>query len=113
MVVFAIARAMLVLLVSAAQITIFSYIVHPAKVWIKMSMLGFIYNLGTGMLEIAKKGVFGHHIMKTLTRLHFDLTITAGYPLWYQKIHHPSLLIAFAFVVVCAGIAFASQDRVC
>lgn len=112
-VILAAARMGLAALIAVANVVIFYYLKSPASVWINMTALAFIGELGTQMLDVARRGVFGHHIMKTMTSLNFELTFVQEYPKWFPAVRFIVLSIAMIFIAVCAGYAFLAPDFIC
>jgi hypothetical protein len=109
----AFARVSLSMLIAFANVRIFSYLKHAVSVWINMTALAFIGELGTGMLEVAKRGVFGHTLMKTITNLNFELTFVHQYPAWFPLVRLTVLALAMTFIGFFAVYAFVSPDVVC
>merc|ERR1719331_2588446 len=100
-------------LIAVANVVIFYYLKSPASVWINMTALAFIGELGTGMLDVARRGVFGHHIMKTMTSLNFELTFVKEYPSWFPAVRAAVLTVALFFGLVFCGMAFYAEDIIC
>jgi len=113
MVFFATSRVVLAGLIGVANVLIFSYLKHPVSVWINMTALAFIGELGTGMLDVARRGVFGHHIMKTMTGINFELTFCDHYPRWFKSIRFMALAAAFVFGTICSMWAFSQEVDMC
>jgi len=106
-------RMALSALIAYANVVIFGYLKFPATVWINMTALAFIGELGTGMLDVARRGVFGHNIMKTMTGLNFELTFVSEYPSWFPAVRFTAMFVACCFVGVFASMAFVAPDRDC
>mmetsp|Transcript_146756 Transcript_146756/g.267532 ORF Transcript_146756/g.267532 Transcript_146756/m.267532 type:complete len:543 (-) Transcript_146756:197-1825(-) len=110
---FGLLRLLLAALIAVANVYIFSYITHAANVWINMTALAFIGEIGTGMLEVARRGVFGHYLMKTITEVNFEMTFVKEYPAWFPAVRGIALMCALIFVLFCAGLGFEMKDDVC
>lgn len=106
-------RMSLSALIAVANVIIFGYLKYPATVWINMTALAFIGELGTGMLDVARRGVFGHHIQKTMTDVNFELTFVSEYPVWFPHVRSTAMAVAACFVAVFATMAFSAPDLVC
>lgn len=106
-------RMLLAAFIAYANVAIFSWLVHPINVWINMTALAFIGELGTGMLDVARRGVFGHYVMKTMTGLNFELTFTHTYPHWFNCARFVVLCVACVFGLTFAIMAFAIPDQTC
>jgi len=106
-------RILLTTLIGVANVVIFMGMTSPASIWINMAALAFIGELGGAVLDIAKRGVFGHHISKVMTTLNFSLTFMTEYPWWFSWIHGMTLLSLFVFTSIFATIAMLLPDNVC
>merc|ERR1719379_3198786 len=62
-----IARFGLIVFIAVVNVVCFTYLDSPATVWINMTALGFITELSGGILDVAKRGLFGHWTAKTVT----------------------------------------------
>jgi len=112
-VVSAVLRILLILFIATANVIIFMTMNSPADVWINMTALGFISELSSAVLEIGKRGVFGHHIGKAVTSVNYSLNFMTDYPWWFDYARGITLTIAFAFIIVFALILYIVPDNVC
>lgn len=106
-------RVGLTLVVVAATMFIFLTLTNPVDVWLNMTALGFITRLGSDVLEVGKRGLFGHHVAKATTSLNFELTFMAQYPSWFSTVHRMTAAATLAGVVTFALITFSIPDLMC
>lgn len=106
-------RIALILFIAMANVTIFMTMTSPADVWINMTALGFIGELSSAILDIGKKGVFGHDISKATTSINFSLNFMTDYPWWFNWARGFALIIAFAFIGFFAFLLFIMPDNIC
>eukprot|EP00929_Paragymnodinium_shiwhaense_P075983 TRINITY_DN3895_c0_g1_i1.p1 TRINITY_DN3895_c0_g1~~TRINITY_DN3895_c0_g1_i1.p1 ORF type:complete len:685 (+),score=180.04 TRINITY_DN3895_c0_g1_i1:152-2206(+) len=99
-------RILLALFLGWANVIVYNALSSPALVWINMSALSFINQMGEAVLAIAKRGVFGHSICKTMTSLNYQLTFRSVYPRWFHTVHTLTMFGCIAFSVVCAAVVF-------
>mmetsp|Transcript_62803 Transcript_62803/g.183665 ORF Transcript_62803/g.183665 Transcript_62803/m.183665 type:complete len:631 (-) Transcript_62803:98-1990(-) len=109
----AVLRIALILFIAAANVIIFATMTSPADVWINMTALGFIGELSTAMLDIAKRGVFGHHIGKTVTSVNYSLNFMTDYPWWFAYARGVALTVAGVFITFFAVILYLMPDNIC
>merc|ERR1719413_251188 len=91
-------RIGLTALIALANVMIFFGMNSPENVWINMTALGFIGELGEGVLLIAKRGIFGHHISKNITQLNFQLTFVSEYPRWFTTVRSVTVITMACFI---------------
>lgn len=106
-------RIALTAIIIGANICIFMNLVNPAEVWMNMTALGFIHALGSEVLATAKRGMFGHHIAKTVTTLNFQLTFVSEYPVWFTYVQKMVVTISTSVILVFASIVFLAPDAMC
>jgi len=109
----AVLRISLILFIAMANVIIFMTMTSPADVWINMTALGFIGELSNAVLDIAKKGVFGHDIGKAVTSINFSLNFMTDYPWWFAWARGTALLIAAGFIGFFAFVLYILPDNVC
>merc|ERR1712110_362040 len=88
-------RILLILINLAANVFLFLSDIDPGFIWMNMAALSFVSALGADMLEIAKRGVFGHHICKAVTAINFELTFAHEYPKWFPVVSSAALSASF------------------
>jgi len=106
-------RGMLTVLVAAANVILYRNETSPANVWINMTALGFINELSQYVVTVAKNGVFGHPISKTLTTLNFQLTFVSEYPAWFTYVRNATLTICFGAIALLSIAALLLPDAQC
>jgi len=106
-------RFILVFFVAAANVIIFMTLTSPAGVWINMTALSFVGELGEAILGVARRGVFGHHICKAVTSVNFSLNFMTDYPWWFSYARGLALAIAGLFIMIFAVTLFLMPDNVC
>jgi len=109
----AMVRGMLTVLVATANAVLYRYMTSPANVWINMTALGFINELSQYVVTVAKNGVFGHHLSKTLTTLNFQLTFVSEYPPWFTYVRNTTLTICFGAIGFLSLAALFLPDNYC
>jgi hypothetical protein len=97
-------RFSLTCLIGVTNVFMFIGMTSPTNVWVNMTALAFVGELGQLALDQAKKGVFGHYIRATVTELNYELSFHAEYP-WYIPIIQVGTLIVFGTLSAGAGIA--------
>lgn len=105
-----ISRILLNGIILAATFYIFLGLTNPADCWLNMTALGFIASMGSDMLDVAKRGVFGHHIGKAITGVNFELTFLSEYPGWFKYVRGMALLITVCAIGVLAFLVFIEPD---
>jgi len=85
----------------------------PVDVWVNMTALGFIGELSESVLDVAKKGVFGHNINKAVGSINFALNFMTDYPWWFNYVRGVTLMSAVCFVGFFAFLLFVLPDNVC
>merc|ERR1712113_1061150 len=106
-------RLCVIMLLGVANAYTFMYYTNPASVWINMTALAFISELGSSVLDIARRGVFGHHIGKAITGLNFSLNFQTHYPWWFRWAHGVALTTMLVFVGCVAMFVFMVPDNMC
>jgi len=109
----AVLRVLMNITLIGANIVIFLSLTNPAEVWLNMTALAFIASLGADVLDVAKSGVFGHHIAKMTTTVNFQLTFVSEYPHWFAYVRTVTTTVMAAIVVSFAYITFTSADPMC
>jgi len=109
----ALLRVVMNLTLIGANIAIFLSLTNPAEVWLNMTALAFIASLGSDVLDVAKRGVFGHHIAKTMTTTNFQLTFVSEYPAWFAHVRRVTITVMTSVVISFAYITFKSADPMC
>jgi len=109
----AVLRGSLTVLIAAATVVIYMGLSSPASVWINMTAVSFIGELGGSMLEVAKRGVFGHHISKAMTTLNFQLTFISEYPAWFPWARRITVIACFGGILFFCTVVFVMPDNLC
>lgn len=109
----AVLRGSLTVLIAVATVVIYMNLSSPASVWINMTAVSFIGELGGSVLEVAKRGVFGHHISKAMTTLNFQLTFISEYPAWFPWAQRITVVGCFVGILVFCTVVFMMPDNVC
>jgi len=109
----AISRMSFSFLVSIANIIMFEGMVSPASVWINMAALAFIGELSRGVVDQAKRGVFGISIAKGVTGVTYELTFAANYPWWFPVVQGSTMALMFLFICVSMVVVFMHPDPYC
>jgi len=109
----ALLRLVMVAGIGFANVIIYESTTSPSLVWINMSALAFINQLGEGVLGVAKHGMFGHHIAKVTTTLNYQLTFVQEYPTWFKYVRTTTLLVVFVFVSAYSFYTAFSEIAVC
>merc|ERR1719230_2295510 len=106
-------RVLMQFLIIAASVFLFLSSNDPAETWMNMTALGFIATLGQDILEVAKRGVFGHHVQGAITNLNYQLTLEHDYPSWFPAVRNMTLLMSVVGIVGFAVFIFIRPDSVC
>lgn len=106
-------RVLMTITLIGANIAIFISLTNPAEVWLNMTALTFIGSLGEDVLGVAKRGVFGHPISKTMTAMNFQLSFVSEYPQWFAYVRTVTITIMASIVISFAYITFTSADPMC
>eukprot|EP00419_Tripos_fusus_P025637 CAMPEP_0172722084 /NCGR_PEP_ID=MMETSP1074-20121228/80620_1 /TAXON_ID=2916 /ORGANISM="Ceratium fusus, Strain PA161109" /LENGTH=600 /DNA_ID=CAMNT_0013547999 /DNA_START=52 /DNA_END=1854 /DNA_ORIENTATION=+ len=109
----AVLRGLLTVLIAAANIVMYRYMTSPANVWINMTALAFINDLGCYVVAVTKSGVFGHHLSKTLTTLNFQLTLVSTYPAWFAWARNTALTLCVGAISLLGLLMFSVPDNMC
>lgn len=109
----AVLRVMMAAVIMCSNIAIFMNLTNPADIWLNMTALGFVSTLGEDVLSVARRGVFGHTISKTITNLNFELTFVTEYPNWFEKVRQMVLAISATVIVVSSYFSFNTADVMC
>lgn len=96
-----------------ANVYLFMSEVEPGFIWVNMAALSFVATLGTDILDVARRGVFGHHISKAVTAVSFELTFTHEYPAWFPYITRLTLSLSLIGISISAVVAFLMEDLIC
>merc|ERR1719253_588833 len=94
----AIARLAMALFLGWVNFVMLNSLDSPVEVWINMTALAFISQLGEDVLSVARRGVFGDTIGKFMVKLNYQLTFTSEYPRWFTTIHVFTILGCVAFI---------------
>mmetsp|Transcript_36021 Transcript_36021/g.58110 ORF Transcript_36021/g.58110 Transcript_36021/m.58110 type:complete len:554 (-) Transcript_36021:245-1906(-) len=95
----AIIRIITIILIALANIVSFATAYSPADVFMSMTALSFIGEIGNFGLDIAKRGVLGHHIGKVMTELNFQIHLMTEYPPWFRTVHNITLTLTGGFTI--------------
>jgi len=107
-------RCTTIVLIALANVLTFMNAHTAADVFMNMTSLSFIGDLGYFGLDVAKRGVLGHHIMKTMTGLNFTISLVSVYPWWFQSVHNSAVIFTSAFILVSSLILlFVMEVPVC
>jgi len=106
-------RVILTFLVAVASVVIYMSLTSPASVWMNMTALSFIYELSASVLDVSKRGVFGHPICKTMTTLNFELTFLSEYPPWFSYVRSLTLTVCFGSIAIFTAVIFLQADNLC
>eukprot|EP00930_Biecheleria_cincta_P062146 TRINITY_DN47652_c0_g1_i1.p1 TRINITY_DN47652_c0_g1~~TRINITY_DN47652_c0_g1_i1.p1 ORF type:complete len:589 (+),score=102.58 TRINITY_DN47652_c0_g1_i1:35-1768(+) len=90
-------RLATVILIACANVMSFTCSDDASDVFMNMTALSFLGELGTFGLEVAKRGVLGHHVGKTMTELNFSISILKVYPDWFKTIRDIAVFFQFGF----------------
>eukprot|EP00930_Biecheleria_cincta_P016560 TRINITY_DN13424_c0_g1_i2.p1 TRINITY_DN13424_c0_g1~~TRINITY_DN13424_c0_g1_i2.p1 ORF type:complete len:140 (+),score=33.46 TRINITY_DN13424_c0_g1_i2:288-707(+) len=106
-------RTLGILLTAAANIVIFIIATKPDGVWLYITAVSFVNDLGRAALGVAKSGVMGHHIAKQMTELNFQLTFIHEYPGWFVPVRWLVHVALFGFIIGFAAYVFFLPVQVC
>merc|ERR1712224_1183469 len=95
-----IVRLVTILMIAFADVVSYMNAVTPEDVLMNMTALSFIGDLGYFGLDVAKRGVIGHHIMKTMTELNFTISLVSVYPSWFRTVHNVTVGFTLGFIAV-------------
>eukprot|EP00931_Biecheleriopsis_adriatica_P117716 TRINITY_DN93202_c0_g1_i1.p1 TRINITY_DN93202_c0_g1~~TRINITY_DN93202_c0_g1_i1.p1 ORF type:complete len:484 (+),score=110.58 TRINITY_DN93202_c0_g1_i1:27-1454(+) len=106
-------RTLCVLLTAIANSVLFIIATKPDGVWLYITAVFFVNDLGRAALGVAKSGVLGHHIAKHMTELNFQLTFIHQYPDWFQPVRRLAHVLLFGFIGGFAAYVFFLPVQVC
>jgi len=109
----ALVRVIMSFVIIASNIAIFMRLTNPADVWLNMSGFAFIAGLGSDMLDVAKRGVFGHDIQRTVTALNYHLHFMSLYPEWFHNARSVALVACATTIIVFSFVTFKMGDNIC
>lgn len=90
-------RLLTVILIACANVMSFTCSDDATDVFMNMTALSFLGDLGTFGLDVAKRGVLGHYIGKTMTEINFSISILEVYPEWFRTIRTLAVFFQFGF----------------
>merc|ERR1719409_182918 len=102
-----------ILIVAMCQIVLLMVMRSPVNIWMNITAVGFVNELCQQILEVAKRGVFGHHICKEMTEMNFTLFFVSEYPWWFGAVRTVCLVAATIFIVFFAFVTFTMPDQIC
>lgn len=106
-------RFLTILLIGVANVMMFISTTDAADVFMNMTALTFIGEMGCFGLDFAKRGVFGTYISKTMTELNFQLNLVSKYPWWFNGIRNVTLFFTAFFTVAFCGLILFVREPVC
>lgn len=106
-------RVFTIVLILATNALAFRTTYEPVDLFMNMTALTFVGDIGSFGLDIAKRGVLGHHISKTMTELNFQLNLNREYPSWFTTVRAVTLLLLTTCTVGFAVFLFGLPDPVC
>jgi hypothetical protein len=109
----AVLRISLTAVILTTTMFVFNGLTNPADVWLNMTALHWISSLGRDMLDVAKRGVLGHHMCKAITGVEFKLTFVSEYPRWFKYVQFVCLLVTVGVVGLFAVSVFLVEEPVC
>lgn len=110
MLLFILTRIFVALLLAIANVVMFMGLINPFDVWVNMTALGFVSEMGGAMLDVCKRGFFGHHISKTTTNVNFALNFISQYPVWFDHARNIAVVCAGIFILACGTFMFWWPD---
>merc|ERR1712014_311404 len=90
-------RLCTIILIAVANVMSFTCSVNATDVFMNMTALSFLGDLGVFVLDVAKRGVLGHHVGKAMTELNFSISILEVYPAWFTRIRNFAVFFQFGF----------------
>jgi len=78
-----------------------------------ITAISFITDLPHGMMHVARSGMLGHYISKTITEMNFNLCLSAEYPWWFKPVRHVAHLVLFGLMGILSGYAFLKPMQLC
>lgn len=93
----ALTRLLTILMIACANVMSFTCSDDATEVFMSMTALSFLGDLGTFGLDVAKRGVLGHHVSKTMTELNFSISLLSIYPDWFATIRTVAVFFQFGF----------------
>lgn len=109
----AIGRVSMTFVIVSATMFMFWNLTSPVDVWLNMTALGFISSLGADVLDVIRRGLFGHSMAKATTKLNFELTFMTQYPPWFATIHKITTLATVGVIATFAATTFSAKDLMC
>lgn len=106
-------RALVIALIAFANVFLFRGMVSAVNVWVNMAALAFVGELGGGVLEAAKRGVFGHTIRAVTTPITYELTFMSEYPWWIPAVQQATMLVMAIGTIASAAFVFLDNDAMC
>lgn len=106
-------RLLLTAVVLTANVFLFLSSRDTAEIWLNMTALGFIGQLGVDVLHIAKRRIFGHHISKAVSSVSYELSFVSEYPMWFMTVRRITIFVAAVVISVFASILFRIEDPLC
>lgn len=107
-----VSRACMIALTGVTNLFLMDGMIDPVSVWVNMTALTFVSELGGAFLDQGKKGVFGHYIRTELTSLNYQLTFLGTMPSWIGAVQTITMGTTLAFVLVNAVIVYRAEDCV-
>jgi len=100
-------RILVALLLGVANLVMFMGLLNPFDIWLNLTALGFVAEMGAQMLDVAKRGFFGKHIASMSTDTQFELFFMQDYPPWFDHFQRVTQVLGITFILGCGvGMAF-------
>lgn len=103
-------RVMFTISIGIANLVMFIGLTSPFEVWINLTALGFVSEMGSHMLEVAKRGFFGHHISKATCQTNFKLNFMQEYPRWFGIAQFVTITLGIGFSACFGTLLFFAPD---
>lgn len=100
-------RVLVALLLGLANLVMFMGLLNPFDIWLNLTALGFVAEMGGQMLDVAKRGFFGKKIASMSTDTQFALFFMHDYPGWFDHFQLVTQALGVAFIIGCGiGMGF-------
>lgn len=106
-------RFLTILLIGVANVMMFIASSDASDVFMNMTALTFIGEMGCFGLDFAKRGVFGHYISKSVTELNFTLNLVSEYPWWFNRVYSISILFTAGFTLTFGALVLIIREPMC
>jgi DNA repair exonuclease SbcCD ATPase subunit len=106
-------RLLLSCMIFVANVFAFRGYVNPTNVWVNMTALTFVAELGAATNDLARRGVFGHYIRSTLTSQNYTLTFNVDYPWWIPSAQQFVKVAIALLTASCSVYLLTADDPMC